>query len=270
MAYAATCSDRGVRHRVNQDAVCVQVARTRVGEVGMLVVCDGVGGLDSGEVASATVVRRFARWFRSELPERVGTPGLHGDAWLDAIEDDWRILLDQLNASLGVYGKARGCMVGTTVSAVLAGCGRFLGAQVGDGRVLKLCLDSVEQVSEDQTLLALKLRRGELQSEKDALPGDANTILQAIGTERLLRPVFYRGQISADELMVVCTDGAWRKATNEGIGEVFSSRDYCDERGLGRACRRLVKLDIERGETDNISVACLSGNLRQVAGGDER
>ena len=125
-------------------------------------------------------------------------------------------------------------------------------------------------MSEDQTLLALKLGRGELECEDDALPGDANTILQAIGSQRHLDPLFYRGDLASDELVIVCTDGAWRKATNVGIQRLFRTCTPDDEGQLERACRDLVRLDIARGETDNITVACLSGILRGPGGGELR
>ena len=99
MAYAATCSDKGVTHRTNQDAVCVQVADTRLGEVAMVVVCDGVGGLDAGELASASVVGRLMRWFREELPAKVSYAAMGDDPAL-VVEHDWRVMLARLNAQM--------------------------------------------------------------------------------------------------------------------------------------------------------------------------
>ena len=61
-------SDCGPVRPANQDAYCVFSADTAQGPVSMLAVCDGMGGLSSGEVASATVIRAFADWFRLELP----------------------------------------------------------------------------------------------------------------------------------------------------------------------------------------------------------
>ena len=268
MAYAATCSDRGVMHSTNQDALCVQVADTRLGEVAMVVVCDGVGGLAEGEFASASVVNRFVRWFQDELPAKVSYAALEDDSDLAVVEGDWRVLLARLNSELFAYGEARAHMLGTTISALLAMRRRFLAVHVGDGRILRIAHDRVEQVSEDQTLLALKLRNGELLRAEDALPGDANTILQAVGTQERLEPLFYRGDLREDALMIVCTDGAWRKATNDGIGKIFRRLDFTDESELERGCRELVSRDIKLGETDNISVACLSGSLCGPVGGE--
>lgn len=270
MAYTATCSDRGAMHRTNQDALCVQVADTRLGEVAMIVVCDGVGGLAEGELASATVVNRFVQWFQHELPAKVSYAAMEDDPDLAVVEGDWRVLLARLNAELFAYGEERAHMLGTTISALLAMRRRFLAMHVGDGRILKLRRGLVEQVSEDQTLLALKLRNGELLRAEDALPGDANTILQAVGTQERLDPLFYRGDLCADELMIACTDGAWRKATNEGICQIFRSLDFTDEAELERGCRELVGRDIELGETDNITVACLCGAMRGPDGGELR
>lgn len=234
----------------------------------MVVVCDGVGGLTEGEFASATVVNRFVRWFQDELPAKVSYAAMEDDSDLAVVEGDWRVLLARLNAELFAYGEERAHMLGTTISALLAMRKRFLAVHVGDGRILKLHRGLVEQVSEDQTLLALKLRNGELLRAEDALPGDANTILQAVGAQERLDPLFYRDDLRDDELMIICTDGAWRKATNDGICRIFRGIDFTDETELERGCRELVSHDIGLGETDNISVACLSGVLCCPTGGE--
>ena len=61
-------TDVGIRKKTNQDSVLVMEADTELGNVLFSVVCDGMGGLAKGEVASATVIREFARWFESDFP----------------------------------------------------------------------------------------------------------------------------------------------------------------------------------------------------------
>ena len=61
-------SDVGIFKSTNQDSVLVKHASTDLGEVVMAIICDGMGGLQKGELASATVVRAFSKWFEEELP----------------------------------------------------------------------------------------------------------------------------------------------------------------------------------------------------------
>ena len=69
MRYVATAdTDIGISKDTNQDSVLIKHASTDKGEVLLAVVCDGMGGLSKGELASATVIRAFADWFDNELP----------------------------------------------------------------------------------------------------------------------------------------------------------------------------------------------------------
>ena len=270
MAHTAMFSDVGVRYHTNQDAACIQVARTCLGEAALLAVCDGVGGLAWGELASATVVDGFCRWFRKKLPKEL--PGLMRGGLADGrgVEAEWRVLLSRLNEVLLSHGQGAGHLLGTCVSAVFVLGGDYVAVQVGDGRVLKLGRGFYEQISEDQTLLAHKLRTRTIASERDAPATDANTILQAVGSQRNLRPVFYHGSVEPDELLVVCCDGIWRKVGNTGIYNMFGRVDFCDEGQLDGVCQELARHALSLGETDNMTVACLSGDLERSRRGDAR
>ena len=60
-------SDIGIKKSTNQDSVLIQVAQTKYGKVAFGVVCDGMGGLAKGELASATLIKEFAKWFMEDL-----------------------------------------------------------------------------------------------------------------------------------------------------------------------------------------------------------
>lgn len=64
----AIATDKGIVKAVNEDSACLKIAETPDGKtIAMAVVCDGLVGLSRGELASATVIRRFVRWFDEEL-----------------------------------------------------------------------------------------------------------------------------------------------------------------------------------------------------------
>jgi len=71
---AAADTDVGLVKDTNQDSLLIKHASYDGGEVMMAVVCDGMGGLSHGEVASATVIKDFDRWFREELPQELEAP----------------------------------------------------------------------------------------------------------------------------------------------------------------------------------------------------
>ena len=62
------CSDIGTKEIHNQDAACIKRAKTSIGMITMGIVCDGVNGMEQGEVASAAIVDEFSMWFERDLP----------------------------------------------------------------------------------------------------------------------------------------------------------------------------------------------------------
>lgn len=261
MVSVAACTDKGVKRSVNQDACCVQVAHTVFGEVAMAIVCDGVGGLSAGELASATVAYRFAQWFREELPALLTSMDTSRPLDLDMIQMVWGIMLTSLNGMIQAHGRVRSEMLGTTFSGLFLCDSRYLIAHVGDCRVYQLGSRGVRQITEDQTLLARKLAAGEISAEEARSFGQKHVILQSVGTEGILRPSFYSGSFAQSDLFVMCCDGAYRKAEEQGIHTFFEGVDRSDDDALTKACQDLLAYDIMHGEKDNLTVVCVSGAL---------
>lgn len=117
----------GIKKNVNQDALCIEKALMGKDEVLLTVVCDGMGGLAKGELASATVINRFLEWFERELPLMIN------DLSLERIMNAWSNIIQDLNQKLWNYGKENFTQLGTTLTAVLfLADGTYVTAQVGD------------------------------------------------------------------------------------------------------------------------------------------
>ena len=71
-------TDIGTTKDTNQDSILVKHGQYSGGEVLMAIVCDGMGGLSKGELASATVIRAFDKWFDEELPYELEELDLRG------------------------------------------------------------------------------------------------------------------------------------------------------------------------------------------------
>ena len=128
MRYKATAdTDIGISKNTNQDSVLIKHASTEVGEVLLAVVCDGMGGLEKGELASATVIRAFSKWFDEELPFELSAVDMQ------VIGAKWSLLLKELNVQIMEYSKAhRIDGVGTTFSGILFVDGQYVIGHVGD------------------------------------------------------------------------------------------------------------------------------------------
>ena len=257
MAYVAAATEVGSRKRVNEDSCCIKVAQTSLGEVVMALVCDGVGGLSAGNLASATVVNRFSQWFEQELPMLMEGMVAEGSFDFQTVKAVWGALLQTQNELIRTHGIKTGTRLGTTFTGAIACGGRYLVGHVGDCRAYQLDKASFRQITEDQTEVARKLAAGEITAE-EARRMPKNVILQAVGSGRVLVPAFYEGTCGPNELFVICCDGAYHRAENEGIRQIFQRACFTDEQSLGKACHDLLDYDLQMGEKDNLTVVCFS------------
>lgn len=134
----AAATTRGGVKDVNQDSCCVLEARSEFGPVALVVVCDGVGGLATGELASTYVVNRFAQWFEHALPSYLAYNSEGGRVDISKLEGVWGDLLEGANARIAAYGQAHGARMGTTFSGLLVCQDSCFIGQVGDSRVYRL------------------------------------------------------------------------------------------------------------------------------------
>lgn len=256
MACLALRSSKGMVREANEDACCAMASMSQLGEVVMAVVCDGVGGLSHGEVASATVINRFMEWFRDELPPLLRT--MRADLDCRLIQTCWSDLLDELNERIALYGRSIGALLGTTFTGLLA-CGQsYVIGHVGDCRAYCLHESSLMQLTEDQTLLAFKLANGEITAKEAVDSHIRHVIMQSVGTERRLRPAFYVGTVDAADVLVVCSDGAYQSLGNTGLREELLGATGRGEHVLDDACREILSKSMRAGERDNLSIVCVS------------
>ena len=256
---AAYDTDIGTTKNVNQDALCIKEAETNLGLFHISVLCDGMGGLSCGEIASATVVRAFADWFQEELPKYMLNFSV------DMVWRDWKALAEQYSRASVEYGLRMNPVtkLGTTLTAVLVT--EHYGAlaiQVGDSRLYRLT-DTIERITQDQTKIAVMMRQGQLaltEYEEEHHP-ERNVLSDCIGGSRIeCHPDFY--QIPAEKLnagtaFLLCSDGFRHEVPSAELFDAMRPERLTDADTMKRILRRLIDLNKERNETDNISAILL-------------
>lgn len=250
---AAGRESTGVVHDVNQDGFCVKVAETDSGNVAMVLVCDGMGGLSKGELASATVIRGFSRWFANDLPPILASVGTERDDVFDQVKQEWGELIEQLNVKLAAYGAENGLELGTTLSALFVWDGHYLLAHVGDSRVYLLSGGRACQLTRDQTLMARELEQGHITLEEAVVHPQRNMLLQCIGCTVALEPDYSTGEVEEGMTFLLCTDGFCHNITSDEIYHLLDPVHVADINGMGQALEILIKADKTRDEQDDIS-----------------
>ena len=249
MSFLATVhTDAGIGKENNQDSALQIEARTDFGDVMLSVVCDGMGGLDKGEVASATVIEAFSEWFEKELPKLI-----HLEDVERMIFGEWEERILDCNQKISAYADELRIKMGTTLNAILFLRGRYYIANVGDSRAYLLS-DGLYQLTKDQTLVQREVDMGRLTAEKAAVSPRRNILLQCVGASPIVTPDYYSGSFAAGQVFMQCSDGFRHVVTGEEIYRYLNTQELTDERKMADNAVYLTELNKNRQEKDNITV----------------
>lgn len=244
---AGYCSEVGTTRKVNQDSLCIKQAQTSAGKAIMAAICDGMGGLSKGELASATVIRSFSDWFEHQLPQIMGRKSF----W--EVREQWQDLIQEQNQKLWAYGRDKGICLGTTLTVMLLlEQGTYYIAQIGDTRAYEFG-SRVTQLTEDQSFVAREVKRGNMTREQARTDSRRNVLLQCIGASGELQPEFTEGRIRAGCSYLLCSDGFRHQLTEAEMLEKIKKEIRSDKGTVTRLLTELVHLNEARGERDNIT-----------------
>lgn len=246
MHFLATAdTDIGISRNTNQDSALIRHAITPEGEVLLAVVCDGMGGLAKGEVASATVIRRFQEWFELEFTKESHIPDMK------SVGKAWERMLWELNGMLLAYGKQKNIRLGTTVTGILLTHRQYVIIHVGDSRACYLDRKLI-QLTEDQTLVAREVRRGRMTPEQARRDSRRNVLLQCVGASEQICPQVLHGTVKKG-VYLVGSDGFFHEITGREITKRLHPESLKDKEAMHREVRRLIHLVKARREPDNIT-----------------
>ena len=184
---AMASSEAGLVKQTNQDSYFAQVVSGARGKLAFAVVCDGMGGLEKGEVASASVVQAFRRWVEERLP-------LMDQDEIDdqSIRSEWTEIAVSFNEKLKRYGRENQLRLGTTLTALLLTDQRYYCMNIGDTRAYELT-DRLTQITEDHTVIAREVELGNLTEEEARTDPRRSVLLQCIGaSEEIFPDLFFR------------------------------------------------------------------------------
>ncbi len=234
-------TDKGKVRATNQDIYRIKVRED--GDTALIVVCDGMGGANAGNVAS-----RFA----SEAFINTIEPGLDGELDEEARRE---LLLNGLQeANDTVYTLAgrqpefRG--MGTTLVAALIKGDKATILNVGDSRAYILRADAMEQISLDHSYVEEMRRMGRLTKQDARRHPHKNLITRAVGVEPEVRGDLFEVELKEDHVLMLCTDGLTGMAEDEQIEQAVRQA-----KTLALAGDALLNLAVEGGGRDNITVA---------------
>jgi serine/threonine protein phosphatase PrpC len=235
-------TDLGRKRSSNEDAFFADDA------LGLYVVADGMGGHAAGEVASNEAVEAIYGMVKTGVGKLRDLVGVPSEQDLRAAS---RLIESAVQAatyfvySIAEIDRAKSGM-GTTISALLILGDYAVTAQVGDSRIYRVHGTSVEQLTEDHTLIAWQLKQGLITPQEAARSPHRNVITRAVGNREYVQVDTRCVPLTPGARFLLCSDGLHGYLRDEDIPTIV-------EMGGAPAVRRFIDLANERGGKDNIT-----------------
>ncbi len=231
-------SDPGCERTQNQDAFQME---TLDRNTLLCVVCDGMGGAKSGNVASTLAVDVFTQEVKRSWHADMGSDEL--DQMLEgAVKLANFTVFDQAQQFEEFTG------MGTTLVAALIH-GRYATfVNVGDSRGYCIDKEGIRQVTVDHSLVQMMVQRGELSPEKAKSYPGKNLITRAIGTEPVVTCDIFHKKLERGACVLLCSDGLSNIIDEQ---EILFEVVHGSEKG--KCCERLLDIAKKRGAPDNVT-----------------
>ena len=231
-------TDPGCVRKQNQDAYQIE----KLDRNSMLcVVCDGMGGAKSGNIASTLAV----------------------DVFVQEVRQSWKSHLDQKKidqilqsavklANFTVFDQSQQFPefdgMGTTLVAVLIHGRKATVVNVGDSRAYGIDQTGIRQITKDHSLVQMMVDRGDLTPERAKTYPGKNFITRAIGTEAIIMCDIFHLDVAKGDFFLLCSDG---------LSNMMDDQEILFEvvHGVNKAhcCKRLLNIAKNRGAPDNVT-----------------
>src|SRR3990170_7902175 len=225
---------------VAQDAAC-----------GLVVLADGMGGYNAGEVASgiavSVVVTEICQHLQGTNPtERDETTG--GELGVSLLRDNIR----KANASIfqAAQSQPQYAGMGTTIVSGLFYDNRVVVGHVGDSRMYRLRGETLQTVTRDHSLLQEQIDSGMISVEDARLSKNKNLVTRAVGIDAKVASEIHVHDVLVGDVYLFCSDGLNDMVEDEDIHSTL----YAMQGNLPLAAEQLVQMANDGGGRDNVSV----------------
>lgn len=210
----------------------------------LLIVADGMGGHEAGEVASALAVEAVAEFFASKRQQAT-------DSSVESIEP---LLIEAFTTAhqkvLEAARSREGCRgMGTTLITACVHGDRLYTCHVGDVRCYARTATGLEQVTQDHSVVGALVQAGELTAEQARVHPRKNEVLQAVGLSNGIVPEVSSRTLGNGDRVLLCSDGLWEALSDEEICSIMDWDGSMRQRAI-----QLVDRANEAGGHDNITV----------------
>jgi protein phosphatase len=239
-------SDTGKVREHNEDTIAIDP------DIGLLVLADGMGGYNAGEVASGIAVKTILNLVR----EAVAREDLEGNDPETGLARPSIILRDAIYRANKIIHQTSKTQpqcegMGTTVVTCLFYDNRVSIAHVGDSRLYRLRNDQFSQVTMDHSLLQELVDRGFYSQQEAMRATNKNYVTRALGVEPNVEVELHEEPVHKGDFYVLCSDGLSDMVEDDDIHLTINTFSA----NLDSVAKQLMQLANDNGGRDNISLA---------------
>lgn len=235
-------TDTGRVRRSNQDSYLTGEIS---GSVAWAVVCDGMGGANGGNVASAMAVKVISEHINSAYRDGMSSNSIRY-LLMSAISAANADIFDTAQNSDTLFG------MGTTVVAVIIVNGIAHIAHAGDSRAYLINNSVMEQVTRDHSVVQSMIENGEITEEEAKHHPNRNVITRALGVNERIDVDYNEIDLKDGDAILICTDGLTNYVENDRILKIIKNHKFYEYP------EKLIETANNNGGGDNITVVMMS------------
>ncbi|MDB5391777.1 MAG: protein phosphatase 1 [Planctomycetaceae bacterium] len=214
----------------------------------LLVVADGVGGTDAGEVASREAVRGMLDYVQNGMHWHLHDREQHEQELIQEFTQALDYCQKCVIADTRKHPERRG--MGTTLTTAYIAWPKAFVLHAGDSRCYRYRNQEISRVTTDHTMAQQMVDAGTLAPEEMAASPWAHYVWNAVGgSDRTLIPELKVVDLILGDVLLLCSDGLTKHVPDIRIARVLESSKTADE-----ACQRLIQDACDAGGTDNVTV----------------
>ncbi len=241
----ATHSDPGMVRSHNEDSIAADAAK------GLVVLADGMGGYNAGEVASGMATTVLVTELQHLLEER-SPHDIDAETGLPLAQRLLREQIAKTNASIyqASQSQPQYAGMGTTLVVALFYDNRMTVAHIGDSRLYRLRGEEFKQITRDHSLLQEQIDSGMITPEQAKMSQNKNLVTRALGIDPTVDPEIHDYETEPGDIYLLCSDGLCDMVSDEDMGMVLQTLSS----NLKLCAEHLVQMANDNGGRDNVSV----------------
>ena len=241
----ASCTDPGMVRSHNEDSIASD------GDKGLVVLADGMGGYNAGEVASGmattVIITELQQLLEKKLPYET-------DAHSGQVIAH-QLLREQIaKANTSIYQASQSqpqyAGMGTTLVVALFYDNKMTVAHIGDSRLYRLRGDQFKQVTRDHSLLQEQIDSGVITLQQAKQSQNKNLVTRALGIDPIVEAEIHDYDTQPGDIYLLCSDGLCDMVSDDDIGLALQTLSS----NLKLCAQHLVQSANDNGGRDNVSV----------------